>query len=494
MAATITDIIKREILDFIFDQTQNIGVSQGDSDRFYIGISRSTEWDSDVEPPIPNPSDRERLNFQTSLQSVKEVTDISYVVQRYNWSSGGVYYAWDDSYHTNTDAGPTGDIPGPYYVITDDNNVYICVQQGRETGTGLIRNSTFKPTDVTGAPFAAGPDGYVWKFLFNVGTFGTRRFLSTEYFPVQKVLDSGQTVSEIQQKAIQDSAVPGEIVGIAVDSGGVGFTSKPTISIVGDGSSAAAFARIDNQGRIYEVIMKADSTQPNSKAGFSFGTNYTNASISVTGGGGEKALLRPIISPALGIADDPRRTLNATSIMFNTRLEGPEGEGDFITSNDFRQIGLIRNPLKDSASEPGFVGDSALSSETAFAFKRLYLINPSLTPENIPGDQIVKGVSSGAAAVIDKYDDQNQIFFVHQNLETGYTDFNASETVQVFPDLFSTGAIGSATLSGDVSASGSPLRTAEVDNFSGDVLFIDNRSPIRRDNEQTEDIKIVIQL
>ena len=38
------------------------------------------------------------------------------------------------------------------------------------------------------------------------------------------------------------------------------------------------------------------------------------------------------------------------------------------------------------------------------------------------------------------------------------------------------------------------LRWADVDAFSGEILYVDNRVPIDRDEDQTEDIKIVIDL
>ena len=56
MAATISDKFKIDLLQNIFNQYQNIGVTVGDSDRFYMGIGRTEEWDSDAVPPVPNPS------------------------------------------------------------------------------------------------------------------------------------------------------------------------------------------------------------------------------------------------------------------------------------------------------------------------------------------------------------------------------------------------------------------------------------------------------
>jgi hypothetical protein len=41
---------------------------------------------------------------------------------------------------------------------------------------------------------------------------------------------------------------------------------------------------------------------------------------------------------------------------------------------------------------------------------------------------------------------------------------------------------------------GNPLIASEVDPFTGEILYIDNRSAVTRVANQTEDIKIVIQL
>ena len=496
MAATVTDILKRDILQNIFDGYENVNVSLGDSDRYYMALGRVEEWDSDAVPPVPNPSNEEVLRFQETIQSMKLISDVSFVVPRYNWTAGNVYEAYDNVFNSNLVISPSGDIQNSYYVITDTNNVYICLQQGK-TSSGVVRNSLFKPTNTTGEPFTSGDDGYVWKFLFNVGAQRARRFLTSSYIPIEKILDSSEggssyddlSASRQQQFDIQQSSVPGQIIGIAVDSGGTGYTSPPTISIQPIGlnadndsvTTAQAYANIDNNGRVYEVVMKQDSTSPN----FSFGGYYYNASITLSGGGGSGAKLRPIIAGKEGLGANPIKDLKSSALMFNAQITGAEG-GDFQVTNDFRQIGIVRNPLKDSAQYPGFVGDSALTSTTAYAYKRLF-VNAGLVAANITGDNIVTGGTTGAAAIVDYYDAVNQILYIHQTIDTGFTRFDDSaETVTVSQ------AGGSATIA---TVPGKPVvRPAEVYNFSGEVVYIDNRSPISRDDEQTEDIKIVIDL
>jgi hypothetical protein len=490
MAATISDKFKTDLLQNIFNQYQNIGVTVGDSDRFYMGIGRTEEWDSDAVPPVPNPSRDEQLKFQETLQSIKLISDATFVVPRYNWTAGNVYEAWDNNYNSNTTISAVGDIQNSYYVITDDNNVFVCIQQGK-SDNGVVRNSLYKPTDVSGNVFAAGDDGYLWRYIFTIGAAEARKFLTSAYMPVEKILDSSQggpatgalTSARLAQVAIQQSAKPGEIIGLAVDSGGTGYTSAPTITITGVpiagttslATTATATARIDTNG----VLFAAEMT--------SFGEGYKVANVAVTGGGGSGAVLRALVSGDSGMGGNPIVNLNSSAMMFHATLTGTENT-DFNVANDFRQIGIIKNPLKDSADFGSFTGDSAVNTQTAQVYKSLQLSSVTGVA-NIDGDQTVVQTSSGATAVVDYFDTINSIAYVHQSRATGFTAFDSTNGVTFFE-----GAGNVATASMVANPSGPNLRPAEAKNFSGEVIYIDNRSPITRDNEQTEDIKIVIDL
>jgi len=490
MAATISDKLKRDILQNIFNQYQNIGVTVGDSDRFYMGIGRTEEWDSDAVPPIPNPSRDEELKFQETLQSIKLISDATFVVPRYNWTAGNVYEAWDNDYNSNTTIGAVGIIQNSYYVITDDNNVFVCVQQGK-SDNGVDRNSLYKPTDVSGTVFAAGDDGYLWRYLYTIGAAEARKFMTSAYMPVEKILDSSQggpatgalTSARLAQVAQQQAAKPGEILGLAVDSSGTGYTSAPTITITGVpvvGATAlttvaTATARVDTNGRLFAAEMT------------SFGEGYKVANVTITGGGGSGAVLRPIISGDSGMGGNPIVNLNSSAIMFHTTLTGTENT-DFNVANDFRQIGIIKNPLKDSADFGSFSGDSAVSASTAEVYKSLQLSAVSGVA-NIDGDQTIVQTSTNASAVVDYFDAINSIAYVHQSRSTGFTAFDSTNGV-----TFLEGSGSVATASIVANSTGPNLRPAEAKNFSGEVIYIDNRSPITRDNEQTEDIKVVIDL
>ena len=509
MSATITDIFKRQLLDDLYNEFNGWDYDSTDSaavlNKFYIGIGRSEEWEDENDPPDPVPSKEDISKFQASLQGVKLVQDVSFVVPKHNWSAGSIYTAWSDKNHSDTTVGTLQDIIGPYYVITDENNVYVCIQQGM-TDDGTVRNSLYKPTDISGEPFTAGADGYVWKFLYNVGTYNSRRYLTSHWIPVEHIYDSSVggpkldtlSASRLAQYAIQELATPTEIMAIEVDSGGVGYTSVPTIRINGECvDSAQAYARVDENGKLFQVVMK-DSID----GAWTMGSGYTDKTwIDVVGGGGTGAVLRPVVhNYEGGFGYDARNDLNSSALMYSVRIIGDEYE-IFNIDNDFRQVGLIKNPMKDSASASDFSGDSAFTGIRGSALKKLY-VGDGIVTENIGSQTMVTGTVSGATAFVDYYKvyadsdccdgtvDYHKVLHVHQTQETGFVSFALSEVIEL-----SNGG-GSAIIEGHPTQAmtAPPLYYANVDNYSGEVLYIDNRIQIDRDEDQTEDVKIVIDL
>ena len=93
-------------------------------------------------------------------------------------------------------------------------------------------------------------------------------------------------------------------------------------------------------------------------------------------------------------------------------------------------------------------------------------------------DKIIKGQTTNAQAFVDAID-SNQIFY-HQTDATGFVAFQDGETID------ETNGAGQGIID-------SSLIRADVDNQSGDLLYIDNRSPVSRTSTQSEDIKIIIQ-
>lgn len=475
MAAVITPTLKKYFIDQLFNDIAD------SNQRYYLAIGESQDWDSSDTPPTPKSHEREERNFRLKTQSMKKVQANSFVVPRYNWTAGTTYSAYSD----DLDTYPTN----AYYVFTDENKVYICLQQGKNAQGSPVASSD-KPTGETPKPFGTS-DGYVWKYLYTISALRASQFVTSNFIPVQKLdaLDSGASVIDTKNKQIQDSAVPGEIVGIKLVDGGSGYTGAPTITINGrfrnnkpashaDNKLATATATISG-GAVVKIEM--DDSGTGAKAGKAFGKNYDFAQVVFTGGNGAGAKAQAIIARDSGISGDPRRALRSTAMMFNSKIEGRENN-KFLVGQDFRQVGLVKNPV--SYTLDSFGAQKPFPNLTELGLRSLKF---ATITQNFTKDNTITGLTSSAKAYVDNFD-SSRIHY-HQDEDTGFIQFQEGETVE------ETNGNGSGTLdAGGVDADSNAYTESGIDITSGDVLYIDNRASITRDTEQTEDLKVVVQL
>ena len=450
MPAAITNNFKKQIIQDLINDIN-------DSDQsYFLAIGRSEPWNDTDTPPTPTGSLRDIRNLQLSLQSIKNVEALSFATRRVNWFSGTVYSAYDDA---------VAGLPNQnYFVLTNANRIYICLKQGKND-QGVAVASTVEPTS-TGTQAFTLSDGYTWKFLFTITATNVNNLMSANYMPVRFLTSADSDIAfEVQQKAIQDAAIPGQITDIRLLTTGAGYTSVPTVSIIGNGTGASAVATIDSDaGQVTKIEMVNDSD--------AFGSGYDYAEVVVSGGGATaNATARAVLSTPLGIGGDPRDDLRATAIVINAKPAGAEG-GDFLVGQDFRQVALLKNPkLPDS--------DGAFVGITGLGLKRMKLSSVT-TP--FSADNVIVGGTSGARAFIDQAD-SDTIFF-HQTESTGFTRFNSGEA------LSESDGVGIGVIDNIDSADSA----GEFGLFSGDILYIDNRAAVERDPAQTEDFKVVFQL
>jgi hypothetical protein len=201
------------------------------------------------------------------------------------------------------------------------------------------------------------------------------------------------------------------------------------------------------------------------------GTGYTKGTITFTDGQGSSpttASYVAVISPKGGHGSDPIKELGGFFVMMNTRLEYDEGVEKLTVDNDYRQIGVIKDPLKANSSlatDSVYLQTVALPLDAGFGTFTL--------------DETVTGGTSGATGTVV---DQLEISAVqYLRLSNIVGTFQASETV--------TGGTSGST--GDVSVGG-PVG-AELLANSGEVLYLENRKPITRDVAQVEDLKIILE-
>jgi hypothetical protein len=465
MSAVITDRIKKQLLVDLYKDFQD------SANYYFAGIGRSQDWnDSDVAP-TPYNTVREQRNLRLDLQSVKNITDISFCIPRENWISGAIYSSYNDN--------QTGYPTNSYYVMNNNQQVYICLQQGKTSANPpQTIASTVQPTgNTTGTPFRTA-DGYMWKFLYSIGALKASKFISSAYMPVAKMqdssgatlfldqigVDSDSPAEDVEQQLVQQNAIGGQVLGYTVVSGGSGYTSTPTATVVGNGTRAKATVTVAG-GAVVKVSVKDSSD-----ASIAFGSGYTYANVTLSGGGGSGASIRPIIGPELGLGYDARDDLKSSAIMFNTKPSGDE-TGSFVIEQDFRQIGLFKN-LQYTDS------DGVFTEEVGKTLDKLTLTAVNDGP--FVNDLVIQGGTSGAKAFID--DVESDGIRYHQNEYTGFATFDSGETISIVEGGGSTTATISKILKG------------VVDRHTGELLYIDNRAAVYRSADQTEDIKIVIQL
>jgi len=459
MVAIITDRFKKQILNDLFTDVTD------SSDTYYIAIGRSQDWNATDAAPTPTNTAKTERDFRVNMQAMKKGEDVSYVVPRYNWSSGTIYSGFDDhveGYPTNA-----------FYVMTDELAVFLCLQQGRDAQGNAVA-STIKPSGSSLDPITTS-DGYVWKYLYGQTALRSNKFTSANYMPVQFIDSAGvnSPALEQEQKTIQDAAVPGQVVAVKINNGGTGYTSAPSVGFTGNGTKVPQATATVSNGEIVKIEMNDSGT------GKAFGAGYDYASVTFSGGGGSGAHARAVLAPNGGIAADPREDLRSSALMFNSKLEGDENNA-LITSNDFRQVGLIKNPIETDSASTGALF-------TATAGNSLNKLKFGSIAQNFSTDKTIQGSTSTAKAYVDKFD-SNYVWY-HQSDSTGYLTFSEGETVTEL-DGNGEGILDSAANDPDDDA----FTKSTIKPFSGTLLYVDNRAAIERDPNQTEDIKVIIQL
>lgn len=404
-----------------FDEASNTVI------YFYIG--GPSPFPIDIAPPSPILTtanvDYSPWEDMTGLKRVY-ASDVSHVIPRYDWTSNTAYVAYDDKVTTLT--------TDKFYVVTDQYDVYKCLNNNN----GAL--SVNKPTGTSTSPFSTA-DGYLWKFMYHVSTTDALKFLTTNYMPVKKLLSDDGT----NQWTVQQAAVEGAIHRIKVTNGGSGYVSAPSVIITGDGTGANATAVLTSNS-VSSITVN------------NVGSGYTRATISFSGGSGANAAATAIISPKGGHGSDPVEELGGNYLLINTKLDGSE----LITSNEFRKIGLIRDPYAYGTTNVSYANTHNQTFRyTVSSITGTFSVDQTLTS------------GSNNATIVDWDSSNNYIYATLAN-----------------PKTFANGAtLSTSTGSATITAITNP----GLQPFSGDILYVEYRSPIQRAPDQIEDVKLIIQ-
>ena len=444
------------------------------------GDSRTDNQGTDAAPLTPVDSIQDEFYTFDDLLAAKKIasSDVSFVIPRRNWTTSTVYDYYRHDYGNRitgstsvqtANSGATSLFDATYYVMSSTYNVYKVLDNNSNAA------STIEPTGTSTAVLTTA-DGYKWKYMYTLSATQQSNFLSTDFMAVA----TNGTVSA--------AAVDGAVRIVKIKSAGTGGTNgtHTGIAIRGDGSSGTVSVTV--AGGVITAV-----TVTNVGSGYTF-AYIRNADIVTAGATGlTGSELDVIIEPKGGHGFDAVKELGGFYVMLNTNFDGSESAntGDFTTANDFRRIALIRDP---------FSGGSAASTSTLRGTKAIRFA-ASPTPGTFTVDEEINQATTGAVGKVVEWDATNRILhYIQTRFNDEGVDSNGNLTAFSGANVV-TGQTSSAT--GTPSSTGSETAdnitftsgysASEIDADKGDVIYIENRSPITRASDQTENVKLIIE-
>lgn len=229
--------------------------------NYYYFVGKILPW---ANPSVPDtPQDTQGYEYETRnkilLAKKIQITDVSFVIPRVNWTSGVVYDRFDGDYSATNPAtsGATNIRSARFYVLNSSFNVYKCLDNNKGAP------STVEPTgtDLTTITTA---DNYVWKYLYTIPLSSRNKFLTESFMPVQKAV-------------LNPYYSDGQINRITVDTRGSGYRGNSEVSLQVNGTFKSNVGNVAAQlipaftigGSIQEVIIR------------NAGNNYSTANITI---------------------------------------------------------------------------------------------------------------------------------------------------------------------------------------------------------------------
>ena len=340
-----------------------------------------------------------------------------------------------------------------------------------------------------------------------------------------------------QQRKIVGYTVSGSTRRVVVDSE---FTVNPTtasqydisplVTITGDGNNAVARAIVNSVGN---TIHSIEIT--------SRGSGYTYATATLSGNNGsvntsQTSELKVSISPKGGHGSNAAAELAGHQVGVSVVFDADNSDDKLVNTNDFRTVGIIKNPLQreavltvSSISGTFDIGETLTQQSNSFnAYGVITIANSStIVLSNTQGFfaqgnstfNVLVGNSSGTTAVCDLVSQIN-LYFDQTTRVIGSLQTAQGFTQDELVTQSNTGNgyfyASNSTVVRLVNQKGTILKTGDTNQFidgdssdarflvsntsspdiikgSGDIIYIENFSPINKSNGQTETIKLVLE-
>ncbi len=260
------------------------------------------------------------------------------------------------------------------------------------------------------------------------------------------------------QSTVELSAVDGGLYAFRVLNAGNNYTAA-NIVVTGDGSGFAGTVVRSNANTISHILV----TNP--------GLGYTHANVTITGTG-SNAIVTAILPPQGGHGSDAVKELFADTLMFYSTINNELIHGVNV-NNDYRQFGIIRNP-KQFNSEKLFA--NSLGTPCILVATNTVIDDLS---NNLEADTLLQlsNDSSKKFEVIEVDTINSRIL-----LNTLNNKFISTGNVLYDPVTDSDYSI--------LTVNSNPT----INKFSGELLFIDNRTKVSYSDQQLVTLRTTIKL
>ena len=499
-----------------------------DGGNSYVCIGRVNPWENESNPPaITHSLKATEFDVWRHMASAKKITNVKHVIRRIDWASGTEYARYDvDTEYLNTK---------DFYVVISTRDVFKCINNG---GDGESTVEPTKPSDENLDELIETSDGYAWVYMYTISSSDMEDFSTDSYIPINDTNDidrvsgrvdfidvasagSGYGTQFIENSTISSynsstrTVVSSDLTLSPTDdifegcvfeadgeyseitsysttntertfvlaenisiSSGNSFSIYPKVKItatdarLSSNTNAQAYATVNDSGEIDKIVIYEKGS------GYTFYTAKVDISSDAASAGanGSGAVLRPIISPTGGHGSDYYAELYGNQLMIKVTFEGglESGGRSVFTENDFRQISILQNPLIQDSST---LATGNIIKQTA----SVSLTNVSST-NNVSlfqSDDVITNSDGSTARIV-----ESSITGTSAELEILSPEhaFSATDTVTI------TRTSPAGTVTGTVSE----IEFGDLEPFSGNVIYINNREAIARNVNQIEDHRIVL--
>ncbi len=427
-------------------------ISSFSTNKVYLMIGKATAWSgadlrqyagTPTDTSLPTPIDTTSAPYvhHNDMIAAKLInsTDISHVVKRVDWTTSTVYAEYS---HLQDDQ-----IDQTFFVMTDQYNVYKCISNYGGAA------STVKPTGQL-ATIIETSDNYRWKFMYEVQQADVLKYVTTDWIPVKYLTsDDGNAQWDVQQ-----AAVDGAIDHIDVTAGGTGYVNTHT------GTAQA--------GAATTITLAATASATNDI--------YNGMTVYISSGTGSGQI--KVITDYVGatkVATVSTWTTNPANdsvyevMPLVTISHGSETPAPTTTATA-RCSSVVGGVIKKIAMTAVGAGYRYATATLTLGGGSGATLEPRISPKNGHGKN-AKTELGGAYVMLNI-----------RLVGTEGGDFTVGDdfrkVILIANPLISGAAPTAATYSG-----------AEMDDDSGEMIYVEYRAPINRASDQTEDVKLVVE-